>query len=88
MNEIQNPFGVTTETLKTFKSPDCYSMTVTWSDEDCEFVVRSPEWPGLSAFGITRAAAMYEAEIALAAMIETAREHRMEMPLPITYPQK
>lgn len=61
---------------------DRYSMTVQWSEEDESYIALSPQWPGLSAFGSTREEAIKEAGIALRAMMETAKDHKMVVPEP------
>lgn len=42
-----------------------YSMIIQWSNEDNSYIVRIPEFPGLSAFGKTRIKAIKQAEICL-----------------------
>jgi antitoxin HicB len=59
-----------------------YSFTLHWSDEDEGYIVKCPEFPGLSAFGDTPDEAIAEAQIALELMIETYQESGYELPEP------
>jgi len=59
-----------------------YSINVVWSDEDNCFIATVPEFPGLSAFGDTKAEALKEAEIALCGFIEIHKEKKIELPTP------
>lgn len=62
---------------------DKYSFTIQWSVEDDDFIARCPEFPGLSAFGSTRAEALAEGEIALQGFIESMNEMSEALPEPI-----
>lgn len=48
-----------------------YSFKIEWSDEDEGYIVTSPEFPGMSAFGTSVDEAMREGQIALRAMIKS-----------------
>ena len=61
---------------------DKYSINVAWSDEDDCFVAKVPEFPGLSAFGDTKAEAMSEAEIALSGFLKVYDEDGCPLPEP------
>lgn len=61
---------------------DKYSINVIWSDEDDCFVATVPEFPGLSAFGDTKAEAMSEAEIALCGFLKVYEEDGCPLPKP------
>lgn len=61
---------------------DKYSFTIQWSVEDDDFIARCPEFPGLSAFGSTRAEALAEGEIALGGFIESMKELGDPLPPP------
>jgi predicted RNase H-like HicB family nuclease len=57
-----------------------YKVVVGWSDEDRCFIARVPAFRGLAADGGTPEAAVAEARIALAAMIEVMEEHGDKLP--------
>jgi antitoxin HicB len=59
-----------------------YSFTLHWSDEDEGYIVKCPEFSGLSAFGDSPDEALAEAQIALELMIETYQESGYELPEP------
>lgn len=59
-----------------------YELIVYWSAEDVAFVVDVPELPGCMAHGQTPAAAVIEAQSAIALWIETAAELGREIPRP------
>lgn len=59
-----------------------YSMNISWSDEDQEYVATCPEFPGLSAFGETPEEALSEAQIALSLFIDNYKEDGMPLPKP------
>lgn len=61
---------------------DRYAIQIFWSDEDESFVAVCREFPGLSAFGETREEALHEAQVALAAMIETYQSGGLALPEP------
>lgn len=61
---------------------DRYSFSIQWSEENGGFVATSPEFPGLSAFGETRAEAINEAETALSLFIESLEEEGTPLPQP------
>ena len=59
-----------------------YAITVYWSDEDGAFVAEVPELPGCMSDGASYAEAIANAEDAMHAWIETARELGREVPTP------
>lgn len=59
-----------------------YTIHIFWSDEDDGFITICDEFPGLSAFGETREAALTEAQIALNLMIEHYRASGQVLPEP------
>lgn len=59
-----------------------YSFNIHWSEEDEGYVVKCPEFPGLSAFGETPDKAVAEAQVALELMIEAYEERSLELPEP------
>ncbi len=59
-----------------------YAIQIFWSEEDEAFVAVCQEFPGLSAFGVTREEALHEARIALDLMIETYLEKSISLPEP------
>ena len=61
---------------------NCYEMILWWSDEDGAFVVDVPELPGCMAHGATRAAAIANAESAIAFWSKTARADGIPVPQP------
>ena len=64
------------------KATDRYGYSVFWSADDSAFVAICPEFPGLSAFGATREAALAELEVALELAIETYHAEGWELPQP------
>lgn len=64
-----------------------YSMTTLWSDEDGGYIATVREFPGLSAFGETRAEAIKEAEAALVGFLKVYKEEGCELPEPETSKQ-
>ena len=59
-----------------------YSFTITWSEEDKEYVATCPSFPGLSAYGATEEDALREGKIALGLFIESCRENNIPLPEP------
>ncbi|MGH7593760.1 MAG: type II toxin-antitoxin system HicB family antitoxin [Gemmatimonadales bacterium] len=59
-----------------------YELIVAWSDEDRCFIVAVPELPGCTAHGDTPAAAVAEAQEAIALWIETAGDDGLPVPSP------
>lgn len=59
-----------------------YTIRTSWSDEDEAFIATCPEFPGLSAFGDTRAKATKEAEIVLEEFIKITLEDGETLPTP------
>lgn len=59
-----------------------YTIRTFWSDEDEAFIATCPEFPGLSAFGDTRAKATKEAEIVLEEFIKITLEDGETLPTP------
>lgn len=64
-----------------------YSMNTIWSNEDNGFIATVKEFPGLSAFGETRAEAIREAELALKGFLKVYAEEGGELPRPETSKQ-
>ena len=64
-------------------APDLrYELIIYWSDEDEAYLVEVPELPGCMADGDTYAEAVANAEDAMRAWIETARELGRAVPEP------
>lgn len=61
-----------------------YKFDISWSPNDDGFIATCPEFPGLSAFGESRAKALAEAEIALKLFIESYLEDGEALPEPET----
>ncbi|HEU0012932.1 MAG TPA: type II toxin-antitoxin system HicB family antitoxin [Longimicrobium sp.] len=59
-----------------------YSYGVRWSQEDQAFVAVCPEFPGLSAFGATPAAAIAELDVAIELAVETHQQEGWPLPAP------
>lgn len=59
-----------------------YEVIIWWSREDDCFVAQVPELPGCMTHGDTYAEAAANAEEAMQAWIETAREDGEEIPTP------
>ena len=57
-----------------------YEMIIWWSEEDGAFVVDVPELPGCMAHGRTRAAAIRNAEDAIAFWVKTAKADGITIP--------
>jgi predicted HicB family RNase H-like nuclease len=57
-----------------------YSIDLIWSDEDEGYVATIPEFPGLSAFGITPEEAVKEAKIAALGFIKIFKEDGCKLP--------
>ncbi len=64
-----------------------YSINLIWSEEDCCYVARVSEFPGLSAFGETPEEAVKEAKIALDGFIKVYEEDGCSLPEPETLKQ-
>lgn len=59
-----------------------YEIIIFWSDEDQAFVADVPELPGCMAHGDSHAAALANAQQAIALWVETAREDGRAVPEP------
>ena len=59
-----------------------YGVIVYWDDQDGIFVAEVPELPGCMAHGETKAAAIQNAEDAIALWVRTAQEDGMAVPEP------
>ncbi len=59
-----------------------YEIIIFWSDEDEAFVADVPELPGCMAHGASHAAALQNAEQAIALWLQTARELARPIPQP------
>lgn len=57
-----------------------YSFEIAWSEEDGEYVVTCPSFPGLSALADTEEEALKEAKIALNLFIESYKERGITLP--------
>lgn len=64
-----------------------YPFNIAWSEEDEEYVVTCPAFPGLSALGETEEEALAEAKIALRLFIKTCEERGIPLPEPHTVEQ-
>lgn len=61
-----------------------YPLNIVWSEEDGEYMVTCPAFPGLSAFGETEEEALAEAKIALGLFIESYEGRGIPLPEPQT----
>lgn len=59
-----------------------YPFNIEWSEDDQEYIVTCPAFPGLSAFGETEEEALREGKIALAGFIETFKTNNIPLPEP------
>src|SRR6267142_4840701 len=59
-----------------------YSFNIAWSEDDQEYVVTCPAFPGLSALGETEEEALAEAKVALNLFIQTCQEKGITLPEP------
>jgi len=59
-----------------------YEMIIWWSTEDNAYVVDVPELPGCMAHGVTRQAAIKNAEDAIRSWINSAKDDGLEIPQP------
>jgi len=59
-----------------------YTVHIFWSNEDDGFIAVCDEFPGLSAFGETREAALHEAQDALDLMVEHYKSTGQPLPEP------
>ena len=59
-----------------------YEIVLYWSDDDGAYIAEVPELPGCMSDGETHAEAAVNAEDAMRAWIETARELGREVPVP------
>ncbi len=64
-----------------------YHINVFWSDDDQCWIADVPDLKFCSAHGETPAKAVAELELAMAAWLETAREHGIPIPEPRYRPQ-
>ena len=65
---------------------DRFSFQLRWSDEDGGYIATSPEFVGVSAFGLTAESALQEARIALEAAIEIMLVDGKVIPQPLGIP--
>lgn len=63
-----------------------YAIAIYWSNEDEAYLVEVPQLPGCMADGDSYAEAVANAEDAMRAWIETARELGREVPVPAGHP--
>lgn len=59
-----------------------YEIILYWSAEDAAFIAEVPELPGCMAHGDTQDEALHQAQEAMAAWIEVAREIGRSIPEP------
>jgi predicted RNase H-like HicB family nuclease len=59
-----------------------YEVIIYWSDEDDAFIAEVPELPGCAADGLTKQAALKNAEVVIAEWIATAKELGRKIPEP------
>jgi len=59
-----------------------YELVIYWDTADSIFVVEVPELPGCMAHGRTRREAVRNAELAIAAWVQTAKEDGADIPAP------
>ena len=59
-----------------------YELIIYWDKQDAIYVVEVPELPGCMAHGAKRGEAVANAEDAIAAWIETARQDGAAIPKP------
>ncbi|GAB5518807.1 MAG: type II toxin-antitoxin system HicB family antitoxin [Rhodothermales bacterium] len=64
-----------------------YRLIITGPDEDGEYLVTSPLFPGLSAFGETPTEALDEARVALSGIIKVMNEDGQRLPEPDAEPK-
>ncbi|HEY6806852.1 MAG TPA: type II toxin-antitoxin system HicB family antitoxin [Pyrinomonadaceae bacterium] len=60
-----------------------YPFYIEWSDEDQEYMVTCPAFPGLSAFGESEEEALKEAKIVLKGFIQTHKDRGIPLPQPM-----
>lgn len=61
-----------------------YSIHIHYSKKESEYVVRSPEFPSLCAFGVTREEALSTGLLVMNEMIDILEEERHQLPMPQT----
>jgi predicted RNase H-like HicB family nuclease len=59
-----------------------YEVIIYWSEEDQAFIAEVPELPGCAADGLTRQAALKNADLIIKEWIETARQADRPIPQP------
>lgn len=59
-----------------------YTLIISWSEDDQAFIVEVPDLPGCISDGATYEEAVRNAQEAMAAWIEVARELGREIPQP------
>jgi predicted RNase H-like HicB family nuclease len=59
-----------------------YEVIIYWSEEDQAFIAEVPELPGCAADGLTRQAALKNADLIIKEWIETARQAGRPIPQP------
>lgn len=59
-----------------------YEIILYWSEDDAVFIAEVPELPGCMAHGDTQDEALHQAQQAMAAWIEVARETGRAVPEP------
>ncbi len=69
--------------VDTMKNAQKYSFQLQYSEEDGGYIALSPEFSGLSAFGVTPEEAIREAETALELFIEEYSKQKIQLPEPI-----
>ncbi len=59
-----------------------YPLIIEWSEEDDQYVVTTPAFPGFSALGETQEQALLEGQTALGLFIESYRDRGIPLPEP------
>ena len=59
-----------------------YSYNVHWSEEDAAYIATCPEFPDLSAFGATPAAALAEMQVVIEMALAAYRDEGWPLPEP------
>jgi predicted RNase H-like HicB family nuclease len=57
-----------------------YGFDIFWSDEDQGYIATCPDFPGLSAFGVTEEEALQEAKSAMQLFVEAIRDQGKPTP--------
>lgn len=84
--DMQPTTASITNELSTTDAPTSleYSIHIHYSSEEKEYIVRSPEFPGLSVFGDTREQALAESVSIMDEMISICKEKHEQLPIPHT----